>query len=204
MNNKEYLEQISANVRPEKKSTGNTIFSSMIFKVVAGGVLAFILIAIFGAILSGGRVSVKDEVLDLQLYLDTTSEAISSYQSELKSSNLRASSASLNSVLSNTSRELADYIETTYGRDAKATTKMKDDEKLHADGLDADLFEAKINGILDRIYAHKMAYEISMIMSKESDLYDRVTKAEFREFIESSYNSLDTLYNEFNEFSETK
>ncbi|MBR0488169.1 hypothetical protein IJJ39_00625 [Candidatus Saccharibacteria bacterium] len=202
MDNKEYLEQISASVRPATKSKGKGILSSPIFKISVIGIIAFILIAILGAVLTGGRPSIKDETIELQLYVSSTMKAISDYQSDLKSSNLRSHSASLGSILSNTSRDLTNYLESTYDS-AKPSSTAESDEQLHLEGLESDLFEAKINGILDRIYAHKMAYEISMIMSRESSIYEHVSDSSFRTKLESSYNSLNTLYTEFNEFSET-
>ena len=70
--------------------------------------------------------------------------------------------------------------------------------------LNTELFSAKINGILDRIYAHKMAYEISIITSKEASIIRDVSDAELKEALTSSYNSLNNLYDKFNDFSETK
>ncbi len=202
MNGKEYLEQISSSVRPEKKPTKGFL-SSTLFKVIIGGIVGFIIIAIVGMALGDKTVSVQDEALELNLYIDSTTGAISKYQPSLKSSALRSYSASLNSVLSNTTREVETFLENTYGRDKSRPDKtMEEDEKLHADGLDTDLFEAKINGILDRIFAHKMAYEITMIMSRESDIYDRVSDGNLRTALDSSYNSLTNLYEQFNNFSE--
>ena len=141
----------------------------------------------------------------LNIYMDSTMGAISNYQGNLKSSALRSHSASLYSVLSNTKRDVSGYLTEVYGsREAEPTKTMEADEQLHADGLNSDLFNAKINGILDRIFAHKMAYEITMIMSRESALYERASDAELKSALESSHNSLSTLYSEFNEFSETK
>ena len=70
--------------------------------------------------------------------------------------------------------------------------------------MESELFEAKINGILDRIYAHKMAYEVSMFLSEESDLMNLTKNEALKEALSSSYNSLENLYNSFNDFSETK
>ena len=206
MDSKEYLEQISAGVGPGKSAKKGGFFSSTIFKVILGGVVLFALIIGVGAALGGSKgPDTKDQALELNLYIESTMGAISNYQTKLKSSILRSHSASLNSVLSNTTRDVSSYLETAYGKSkAKATKAMKEAEKLHADGLDADLFQAKINGILDRIYAHKMAYEISIIMSKETGLRERINDSGFKGALDSSYSSLTNLYEQFNTFSETK
>ena len=203
MDSKAYLDQISASVRPTKPSRQHGILSSPIFKVSIGGLIALIFIIILGSVL-GGTTSAKDEAIELNLYINNTMQAISDYQPSLKSSNLRSASASLYSVLSNTTRDLSAYLDSAYGSDAKATATMESDAALHLDGLTSDLFEAKINGILDRIYAHKMSYEISIITSKESSLYTRLSDDTAKSSLGSSYNSLQNLYDEFNNFSETK
>ena len=64
------------------------------------------------------------------------------------------------------------------------------------------MFEAKINGILDRIYAHKMAYEISLITTREAQIMKSINNDTLNEILTTSYNSLETLYDKFNNFSE--
>ena len=204
MDDKEYLKQISASVRPEKKPK-TSFMSSTLFKVGMGGIVAFIAIMIISSIISGAKGDVKTQSIALKLHLDDTAAVISVYQKSVKSSGLRSSSASLYSVLSNTSREVGDYLTDKYSYKAGSENKnLKDAAALHKDGLETDLFEAKINGILDRIYTHKMAYEISLIMTEESSIYNASGNETLRGILETSYNSLDKLYEEFNNFSETK
>lgn len=204
MDNKEYLKQISSDIRPEKKSRMG-FMSSPIFKVVCGGVVAFILIAIIGAVLSNGKANLKDQCIGLKLQLDNTLATISDYQSDLKSSNLRSSSASLYGVFSNTNRDLTDYVTQKYEyKSGKEDENLVEEATLHKDALEADLFNAKINGTLDRIYALKMAYEISVIMAQETSVYNATSDDALRGILSTSYDSLNTLYSKFNDFSETK
>lgn len=203
MNGQEYLDEISKSVRPEKAPNGKAgILKSPIFKVGVIGVVVFIFLAMIGAVLGGGsKMTLEEELVTFDLYLGSTMEAISKYQPSVKSSELRADSASLYSVLSGTERETVTYLTEAYDFD-RADDTLVEDENLHKDELEQDLFQAKITGILDRIFAHKMAYEISMIQSKESEIYDKVTDEAYKSTIESSYNSLETLYSKFNDFSE--
>ena len=106
MDGQDYLNQISASVRPEKKSK-MSFMNSTIFKVAAVAVVVFILIAIVGGILGGGKEGAKDQAISLKLNLDSTLEVIAEFQPSVKSSDLRSSSASLYSVLSNTNRDLS-------------------------------------------------------------------------------------------------
>ena len=85
-----------------------------------------------------------------------------------------------------------------------ANDSITEEETLTKDGLANELFEAKINGILDRIYAHKMAYEISLVTSREIQLYKSTNNENLKGILDTSYNSLSNLYDKFNDFSETK
>lgn len=202
MDRQEYLNQISAVNRPANKPKSG-IFASKFFWVGAIGLAVLVLIIIIGAVLGGGKTSNKDKLFALILHIDNTSSVIDEYQSNVKSSDLRSYSASLNSVLSNTSNGLTSYAEEKYNFKAKEVDKKITEEETTAkDGLMDELFEAKINGILDRIYTHKMAYEISLITSREAQLLKSSSNDALTEILTTSYNSLNNLYNKFNDFSE--
>lgn len=204
MQGQEYLNQISAENRPLKKN-GKGIFHSKIFMASMIGLIILIVIIIIGSILSGSKDREKNLSLALKLHLDNTASVISKYQSQIKSSDLRSSSASFYSVLSNTSNELTDYLTKKYNYKEKDIDKgLVDEATLSKDGLEADLFEAKINGILDRIYAHKMVYEISLFMNEESKLMSMTKDSDYKEILTKSYNSLNNLSGSFSNFSETK
>lgn len=204
MDRQEYLNQISTKKQPAKKFQSG-IFASKFFWVGVIGVAALILIIIIGSILGGGNNSTKDKIFSLILHMDNTSDVISDYQPNVKSSELRSYSASLNSVLSDNSKKLTDYAAEKYNfkaRDAKK--EITEEETLAKDALEADLFEAKINGVLDRVYAHKMAYEISLITTREAQILKSINNDTVKESLTASYNSLVNLYDKFNDFSETK
>lgn len=200
MDGQEYLNQISATVRPEKKSK-MSFMNSTIFKVIAGAVVAFIAIVIVGAIINGGKAGAKDQAIALKLNIDSTLSVISKFQPSVKSSDLRSSSASLYSVLSNTNRELTNFITENYDYNSKNDDKkFADDVALERDGLESALFEAKINGVLDQVYANKMAYVISLISTKETSLYNATSNEELQSLLTTSYNSLKNLYDKFGDF----
>ena len=154
--------------------------------------------------MGGGKTSDKEKLFALILHIDNTTEVIGEYQSNVKSSDLRSYSASLNGVLSNTSKDLTNYAAEKYNFKAKDVDKnIAEEETTSKDGLKSELFEAKINGVLDRIYAHKMAYEISLITTREAQLIRSAGNETLKQALTTSYNSLDNLYSKFNDFSET-
>ena len=200
MDGQDYLNQISASIRPEKKSKMR-FMNSNIFKIIAGAIVAFILIAIIGGIINGGKTSAKDQAISLKLNIDSALSVISEYQPSVKSSDLRSNSASLYSVLSNTNRDLTSFITENYNYSSKSDDKkFEETVALERDGLESALFEAKINGILDQVYANKMAYVISLISSKETNLFNATNSEDLQNLLSSSYNSLNNIYDKFANF----
>ena len=207
MDGQEYLDRISAKNQPQPKRFQWTIFSSRFFWVGAIGIVAFIIIAILGVALRSAGGKGKDKCFELLAHLGYTSEIVSEYQPSVKSSDLRSSSASFYGVLSNTNAELTNYITEKYKtKDAtKAISKkISDQAQLEKNDLDEELFEAKINGILDRVYANKITYEISMLMTQEDDLYNTTKDESLKAVLTKSYDSLKNLYDKFDGFSEVK
>lgn len=203
MDGQDYLNQISMQNRPVKKSGVSGLLSSKIFLFSMIGVVVLIIVIIIGAVLSGGKGGDKNLSFALKLHLDNTADVIQDYQSNVKSSDLRSSSASLYSILTNTSRELTDYITAKYDyRESDVSESTKNDADLARDGLESDLFQAKISGTLDRMYALKMAYEISLIKSEEAKIINSTSSSDLAGLLTTSYNSLENLYNKFNDFSE--
>lgn len=202
MDGQDYLNQISATSRPIKKSSG-AWWRSKYFMLGAGTLVALIVIIIIGAILRGNKGGEKNLSYALKLHLDNTSELISGYQSSVKSSELRSSSASLYGVVTNTSKDLTEFLVEKYEfKDKDISEDLVEEATLNKDGLESELFEAKINGILDRIYAHKMAYEISVITSEEAKIINMTGDSSLKELLEKSHGSLENLYEKFNNFSE--
>ena len=209
MNEQEYLNQISSSIRPEKvpKASGvSGIFSSIYFKIGIGALVALILIMIIGSLLGGGsNKDIKVKLATLELRLEGTSEVISEYQEFIKSSDLRSTCAALGSVLSNTAMSIETYLDEQYDYSTRSLSKdVTELAEYDKAVLDNDLFEAKINGLLDRIFVHKMDYEISTLMNEEVSINSSAKDTKVQELLESSYSSLSTLYDKINGFSETK
>lgn len=203
MDKQEYLNQISAKNRPVKNGSKlSRILSSKIFLIGAIGLAVFIMLAIIGGALSSGRGNELEKSYALKLHLDNTSKEIDAYQKSVKSSTLRSYSASLMGILTDTNGKLTDYLTEKYNFKEKDIPKdVVSAADLARDGLESDLFEAKINGTLDRVYASKMAYEISVIAAEEASLIKSTNDDNFKDVLTNSYNSLNNLYGNFNDFS---
>ena len=213
MENQEYLNQISESSKPVTTKGGKSGFNlssllhSKFFLIGAIAIVALILIMIIGAALGGNKKDLKTDIIKLQLHVDGTSELVEEYQPYVKSSALRSHSASLSNILSKTSIDLGDYLTTKYNykkSSSKEDKNLATEAATEKDALNNELFTAKINGNLDRIYAHKMAYEISKFMNEESSIYNATNDGTLQALLSQSYSSLENLYSNFNDFSETK
>ncbi len=201
MDNQEYLNQISSANRPAKAGGGG-ILSSGIAKIGAALLGLAVLIIIVGSFLGGGN-TLTDQIYGLKLRVNGTMEAISEYQPRVKSSLLRSSTASLYGVLSSVSLDLDNYLtEKKNFNEKNANKKVTEEVEADMEDLNSELFNARINGILDRVFAHKMAYAISVISSKESSLLNSTKDEDLKLSLDKSLTNLDNLYNNFNDFTE--
>ncbi|MBQ6409663.1 hypothetical protein IJI18_00185 [Candidatus Saccharibacteria bacterium] len=206
MDSQDYLDQISRSARPVKASKGGIgdFLSSKWFKWGLVAVVLLIAMAIFGALM-GNKVTPEEQCTDLKLHIDGTVEAIDEYQQYVKSSLLRSLSASLKGVFTNTSSQLSSYMTNAFGwEDKNVKEAVREEANLARDELMNELFEAKINGLLDRVYAHKMTLEIYSVMNDEAGISNGSSDAELQSLLKNSYDSLNNLYTQFNDFSETK
>ena len=204
MEAQDYLNQISKTSVPLQKPK-SSFFSSKLFKILLAAVAVIIVAIAASSIVTSVKNSRKNDLISLKLHLDNLSETISDYQPLLKSSALRSSSASLSSIISNTNSELTTYLTEIYDFNAKKVDEtLTAAEAALSEELNDDLFKAKINALLDRTYAHKMAYEISIILSRESSILKTISNEKLKSELTSSISSLETLYDNFDSFSETK
>lgn len=205
MDSQDYLDQISKAARPVKPNKGGIggILSSKYFKWGIAALGLLIVVIIFGSML-GNRTTMEERCVNLKLRMDRDVEVIDTYQPNVKSSLLRSLSASLKGIFTNTSSQLNTYMVGAYKFDEKNVKEaVREESDLARDALLNDLFEAKINGYLDRTYAHKMTLEIYTVMSDEAGIINSTSEAELKSLLTSSYDSLNNLYTQFNDFSET-
>lgn len=207
MDSQDYLDQISREAKPKARPKNGfaNFLKSGYFKwgSIATGVL--LVIILLGAILGNRGESVQDKCVKLKFRLDQTNTVITEYQQFVKSSSLRSLSASLKGAFTNTSSQLLNFLSSAYGfEENKVDDAIIEEAELNADELSSEMFEAKINGLLDRTYAHKMALEIYSVMSEEAGIYNSTDQAALKEILQSSRDSLNNLYTQFNDFSETK
>lgn len=211
MDNQEYLNQITAKSTPVKPYPGqskfdlSSILHSKFFLIGVIGLVSFILLLVVGAILSSNKTDTTSDIVSLKLHVDNTSSIINTYQRNLKSSNLRSNNVSLLGLFSSLSSYLSTYLASNPNtKDSDKNEDLIAQAATAKEALNTELFEAKINGNLDHIFAHKMAFEISTIMNEESIIFKNIKDESFQTVLSESYTSLENLYNNYNDFSGTK
>lgn len=201
MDNQAYLDQIS----PVSKKTilGGDLFKSKVIKLILGGIAAVIAIIIFGTIINSGE-SEETKCIKLHLHTNNLSQIIEDFQPSVKSSSLRANSTSFDNILSNIEVVNENYLKENYDfKKSNIDKKLEEKEQnLYAE-LNNDLFTAKINGLLDRTYARKMAYEAAVLSSYIEEIYNKTKDEEYKSDLKSFLGSLEVLEETFDSFSET-
>ncbi len=198
MDKKSYLDHIAADSRPQPVAKAS-LFPGKVIKFVIGGLTAFILIIILGFFLKTS--SQKAEQLSEQLFLRNTNllSAIEKYQPYLKSSELRAMSTSLATVLESTNAGLSAELKNPPKKFNKSTIKS---EELVLEELTSSLENARLNGLLDRTFAREFALQTAFLRSFESEIIERTKNANLQDTLEPSHASLTHINSDFTNFSD--
>ena len=206
MDRQQYLNQIS---NKNKSAVGRSsskldaVMHSKFTWIILGAVVLLVIIMMIGAGLGNGKTPVADQLTELILRVNYVKEEVDAYKSNVKNSALRGQATTLSGVLGNSSTELTKYASAKYGFDAKKVNEnIQTEIAEQQEELDKALFEAKITGRLDKVFANKISYEMSLIINAEKVLLDTKPDDTLDKSLNSSYSSLTMLYPKFDEFTE--
>lgn len=210
MNNKDYLERIASEARPLTKKApgffGNTLNLSMKQLKIIGIAVAAVILVLFVAMIasSGNKNSERDYVDTAYLRTKDLSDVIDEYRTYIRSSELRSMAMSLRSILTETNYNLATSLSNDFG----AKTPEKPDKESTATKeaaligeLSDSLEAARLNALLDRVFAREYTYQISLLISLETDIINRTKKEPLKSNLTSSRSNLETLHEQFDSFS---
>ncbi len=208
MNNKEYLEQISSEIRktkaPKKTIFGLDIPPKLLY-ILIGAIIASVLIIIIGSIAGSGRNNNSERDLVDRIYLrsNSLSTTISNFNKLIKSSELRSMGTSLNAVLTETGYTLStiltnDFDSSNPDKPAKESIATEEEERRTI--LEGDLETGRLKGQLDRVYASDFAYEIAMLISLESEASAKTNKENLKSALATSTSNLEKLHDQFDSF----
>lgn len=203
MDNLEYLNQISQSNRPTKTSS----ISGLSWRLIMKFLLAFVVIisVLVGVIILTTNGTTKTSTLTKQVYARSIylNEALSQYNSKLKSSQLRAIGISLAGTLTNASSQIATYVASTSSdKNALAlSTSAATEEADNINSLYLALDHARLNGLLDRTYAAQIQYQVSILIAMVSQLEARTEDAALLSILQTFDSSLTTIEQSFESYS---
>lgn len=199
MNNLEYLNEISKSNRPVKTSTSG-LNPKTVLKIVIGGVIAFALLAIISIATNTGPKAV-DYAKQINLRTYNLSETLRTYNPSIKNSNLRAISISLSSVLTDASNKFNTYFSFN-DIDPSPSNDVSESEAAMSEELNLTLNNAKLNGILDRIYLNQIQLQVALLSSLIAQALSRNNNdINLLEILQQYESSLNLILDSFQKYS---
>lgn len=204
MDNKTYLDQIASKGTP--KHSIWEIFTPRLIKIILSAIFVIILSVIVGNILSRDNNYLKDDYAELYFkiaFLNDEEGPLHQYSEKLKSSDLRAYTISLQSVL-DTILPKFDALSSQLGfSTASPNSTVGAIINTEQTQLLTELEEAYYNGQLDIKYAYNLASKLNLIIASATALRDQTPVAEFANLLNDAINNLKLIQKDFKTFSET-
>lgn len=213
MDNMAYLQQIAAGsnnrVAPKKPKADNPL--AKIFNVwTILGIVGFILVLVITVVLVSvfNKVDTLDQdIMKKSVYvgLQLNEEILDEYTNEVKNSDIRNMAASLRGVLNEMVLNHGKNLTEKYG--LEDVDFDPEDEPLVVDDankiveLGETLEEAKISGILDRVFLREMTMWTAYIIAYESEILERSDDPEVDAVAQKALDNLNNIYVRFHDFT---
>lgn len=203
MDNKAYLDQIA--VKGKVKS--GPIFTPMLIKLIAAGVVMLITMIIVGGVISSSNAKVTQTHERVYLRIaklgDKSSSApLTKYSKLLRNSDLRSYATNLYNTLLTTNTNLSSVISTTGVNTAKISTVVSTEENANISNYTAALDDAILAGTLDHTFATETLYQISALIQYENESLKKANSQSYANLINQSINDLTVLQEKFKEWSD--
>ena len=203
MDNKAYLDQIA--VKGKVKS--GPIFTPMLIKLIAAGVVLLITMLVVGGIVSGSNAKVTQSHERVYLRIaklgDKSSSApLAKYSKLLRNSDLRSYATILYTTLVNTNNSLSSVISTTGVKTTSISSEVSKEESTNITSYTSALDDAILAGTLDRTFATETIYQISTLIQYENESLKKANSQSYANLIQQSINELTSLQEQFKNWSD--
>lgn len=204
MDNKAYLDQIA--VKGKVKS--GPIFTPMLIKLIAAGVVMLITMIIVGSVISGSNAKVTQThervYYRISKLADNSSSApLRKYSEQLRDSNLRANASNLYSILVTMNSNLSGVISSTGVNTSAISAEVSTAENASFAAYTAALDNAILAGTLDRTFATETLYQISTLIQYERESLKRANNQTYANLINQSIEDLSSLEENFRAWSDS-
>lgn len=200
MNDLDYLNQISAKPGSSQKAGGFFDKKTKLIAIIIGAVLLMSIVLMM-VMSSSPQPTASDELNNIYQRSNSLEETVRKYTKYLKSSSLRSSAAALDSLLTNAKSTSETLLQSKYGVKPGKNPSAEDTKTIEE--LNTTLEKARLNGILDRSFAHELYYQIEFLLIMEQSASRKVSSTgEVYQFLDSSYKSLAHISDTLKTFSE--
>jgi len=189
----DYLNEIAPS------TTKKPLFEMNLKTIIIGAIGAVILIIIISAItssLGGGK---KEPWQRLSARLNATYAVVDKAGVNIKNSQLRSLNGNVKIFITNTQRDLGPTLTRLEVDTKKIPASITTSE--NGTGMDTRLEDGRLNAKYDSTYVREMTYQLSRILSLLKQLYTSSGNATTKEFLQTTYNSLEPTYKAISEFS---
>lgn len=205
MDGQEYLDQISASTAPSGQASKfdlKNILSSKLFRIIGAGVILIILLIVVGNIISSASNKGRELAEQLELRLTNLTTMLDEESNEyLKDTDLRSYNTALIGILKNTDTQLTDYLTDAYGFNTKnIPTSIQNEEASYIEALQAELEEARLNGLYDRAYVNSMSTEINLVIALEENILDRTSSEGLADILNQSIANLTSILENYDNY----
>lgn len=203
MDNYEYLKHISKSNRPDPSVKKSSASMGLIIKILVGGILATILLIGLGLLINGNSTTSSDTVKQLYTRMENVSKLVNDYNKSLKSSQLRAINYSLSGTLTGTIPQLGNYLKesSSNSNSIAPPSNLATTETTLYESTNAKLADAKLNGMLDRIYTAQIHMQISLLMNLTSEVLKRNSSTDLHTILDNFYSNLKVIEETLNNYS---
>lgn len=203
MDNYEYLKHISKSNRPDPTAKKSNASMGLILKILIGGILATVLLIGLGLLINNNSTNSTDTAKQLYARMENVSKLVNDYNKSLKSSQLRAINYSLSGTLSGTMPQLNSYLKENAGSSGSIAppNRLATTESNLYESTNAKLTDAKLNGMLDRIYVAQIHMQVSLLMTLTAEVAKRNSSSELRTILNSFYSNLRVIEQALDNYS---
>lgn len=190
----DYLNQIA----PQQHSGGPSRRTIIIIGALSAVAL---IVAAMLMIMSAQGPGDSSQLMGIKARIATLQTIADKRQRLLEDTSLRATNSSLSAFLKTANAEIEAPM-TRAGLKPNVTDKTTTSrETALADELNQKLDDAQLNGILDRVYASEMNYQIQALSNNMYKLYTSTRSAALRDYLVSTDKSLEPIKDKLKNFS---
>lgn len=187
----DYLNAIANDTKPKR--------NNLLFFVIGGGtlVVAAAIFLILGSLTNRTAATLPTAYLRVDALATTTS----SYQSTIRSSQLRAINIDLGNYLVSTKAALANQLKQQNTDPAKLDKSLQTTQAAATKDITEQLDDAKLNAVFDRTYAREMSYQLEKVAIMLTSASKATSRSSAKTALSTARTNLESVKKQLDDFS---